>query len=234
MVHLNHPNFGYAVTAEDLAAVIQERFFEVYNGHPGVNHEGDHQHASVERLWDIANTLRIAELKAPPLWGIATDDSHDYHGQPGSHPGRGWVMVRSAYLTPEHLITALRAGDFYASSGVELNAVRFDKQQAELSLSIVPVEGVTYVTEFIGTRRGFDPQSQPQTDDAGQPLHATRTYSDDVGAVLATATGANPTYRLRGDELYVRAVVTSSLPHPDPSLAEQFQQAWTQPVGWQE
>lgn len=143
-------------------------------------------------------------------------------------------MVRSAFLTPEHLIAALRAGDFYASSGVELNAVTFDRQQGELSLSIVPVEGVTYVTEFIGTRRGFDPQSQPQTDDAGQPLHATRTYSDDVGAVLATATGTEPTYRLRGDELYVRAVVTSSVPHPDPSLAEQFQQAWTQPIGWQE
>ena len=37
VLHLNHPNFGYAVTAEDLAAVVQERFVEIYNGHPGVN-----------------------------------------------------------------------------------------------------------------------------------------------------------------------------------------------------
>ena len=36
LVHLNHPNFGWAVTAEDLAAVTLERFFEVYNGHPSV------------------------------------------------------------------------------------------------------------------------------------------------------------------------------------------------------
>jgi hypothetical protein len=35
LVHLNHPNFGWAVTAEDLAHVIQEQFFEVYNGHTG-------------------------------------------------------------------------------------------------------------------------------------------------------------------------------------------------------
>ena len=30
LAHLNHPNYGYAVTAEDLAAVTQERFFEIY------------------------------------------------------------------------------------------------------------------------------------------------------------------------------------------------------------
>ncbi len=41
LVHLNHPNFGYAITAEDLAAVIRERFVEVYNGHGSVNHLGD-------------------------------------------------------------------------------------------------------------------------------------------------------------------------------------------------
>jgi hypothetical protein len=46
--------------------------------------------------------------------GIATDDSHEYHGKPGSRPGRGWVMVRARYLTPEHLILAMKAGDFYA------------------------------------------------------------------------------------------------------------------------
>src|SRR5688572_7033212 len=36
--HINHPNFGYALTAEDIASVTDEHFFEVYNGHPGVNH----------------------------------------------------------------------------------------------------------------------------------------------------------------------------------------------------
>ncbi|MCG8650976.1 MAG: hypothetical protein MI861_14145, partial [Pirellulales bacterium] len=75
--HLNHPNFGYAVTAEDLAAVVSERFFEVYNGHPGVNHLGDHHHASVERIWDLANAIRRTRLNVHPLMGIATDDSHE-------------------------------------------------------------------------------------------------------------------------------------------------------------
>ena len=39
--HLNHPNFGYAITAEELAMVTKERFFEIYNGHPEVHHQGD-------------------------------------------------------------------------------------------------------------------------------------------------------------------------------------------------
>ncbi len=39
--HLNHPNFRWAVTAEDMLEVPEERFFEVYNGHPGVRNYGD-------------------------------------------------------------------------------------------------------------------------------------------------------------------------------------------------
>jgi hypothetical protein len=37
MVHLNHPNFRWAVTPEDVAHVLGEKYFEVYNGHQEVN-----------------------------------------------------------------------------------------------------------------------------------------------------------------------------------------------------
>ena len=87
--HLNHPNFGYGVTAEDIAPVLEEQFFEVFNGHTGVNNHGDDHHASTEQIWDIVNTIRIAELNAPSILGIATDDGHSYHGHsPVSVPGR--------------------------------------------------------------------------------------------------------------------------------------------------
>ena len=59
IAHLNHPNFGWGVTAEDLAGVVEERYMEVYNGHPIVHHLGDATHPSVERMWDIANTIRL-------------------------------------------------------------------------------------------------------------------------------------------------------------------------------
>ena len=155
--HLNHPNFGWAVTAEDLAAVGSERFYEVYNGHPGVNHRGDKDHPSVERIWDLVNAIRRTGVDVPPLMGIATDDSHEYHGKPGSRPGRGWVMVRSRYLTPEHLIRAIKAGDFYASSGVTLADVQFDAETKTLSLQVLPSPGAAYRTDFIATLKA-DPR----------------------------------------------------------------------------
>jgi len=220
--HLNHPNFGYAVTAEDLAAVIAEQFFEVYNGHPVVNHLGDKDHASVERIWDLVNAIRLTELNAPPIMGIATDDSHEYHGKPGARPGRGWVMVRSRYLTPEHLIRAMKRGDFYASSGVTLDDVRFDEANRRLSLAIRPEPNTTYRTEFVAT---FAVNDSQHTADHGK-------LPDRVGRVVATVEGSAPSYPMTGNELYVRAVVTSSLPPRDASFKDQKQQAWTQPVGW--
>jgi hypothetical protein len=234
LAHLNHPNFGLAVTAEDMAMVSRERFFEVYNGHPGVKHEGDHDHPSVERLWDIANTIRIGQLRTAPLFGLGTDDSHHYHETKGSRPGRGWIMVRAAKLEAETLVRAVKAGDFYASSGVTLRDVRYAPESRTLEIDVEAEEGVQYTTQFIGTRVGYDQASQPRLDKDGEPLRATRTYSDEIGKVLAMVEGATAAFELTGDELYVRAVVTSSKPHVDPSFEGQLQQAWTQPVGWVE
>ena len=87
---------------------------------------GDAHRAGTEEIWDVANTLRLARLDAPPLYGVAVDDSHDYEGTGPQRPGRGWVMVRARHLTPESLIRAMKAGDFYASSGVVLRDVRYD------------------------------------------------------------------------------------------------------------
>ena len=218
LAHLNHPNFGYAVTPADLAHATLERHFEVFNGHPSVNQLGSDDKPSIEQLWDIANSIRLADLGAAPLFGVATDDSHDYHSGPGdrqsSRPGRGWVMVRSTHLTPEKIIQALQAGDFYASSGVALRDVQFDAQQRILRVEIEPQEGVTYTTRFIGSFAAKD----------GSPPR--------IGEELATVAGPVATYQFGGSELYVRAVVSSSEAPSDPVWAGQVQQAWTQPVGW--
>jgi len=233
LMHLNHPNFGWAVTAEDLAWATRERFFEVFNGHPGVNQLGDATRASVDEIWDIVNTLRIDKLDSPPLYGLGTDDSHEYHGEPGSRPGRAWVMVRSSELSAESLIQAMYRGDFYASSGVMLDSVEFSAEAGTLSISIKGEDGVSYSTQFIGTRRGYNQETAPRTDAEGKAMETTQKYSAEIGEVLATDGSLNPVYKLRGDELYVRAIITSNKPHPDPSFKDQTGQAWTQPVGWQ-
>jgi hypothetical protein len=237
LVHVNHPNYKWGVTAEDLAAVVGERFFEVWNGVDGDNDPGDAQHPSTDQIWDIANTLRIAGLGAPPLYGIATDDSHDYQGnERRSPPFRAWIQVRARRLTPESLIHAVEQGDFYASTGVVLDDVSFDTDTRRLSLRLHPRPGERFVTRFIGTRRGVSLTGRPRLDGAGQVVETTLDYRSEsgpqIGEVLSEVRGPRPSYRLRGDELYVRAVVTSSRRPEVPSTEHEFQQAWTQPVGW--
>lgn len=237
MVHVNHPNYKWGVTAEDLAAVVREQFFEVWNGVDNDNDPGDAHHPSTDEIWDVANTLRLAGMKAAPLYALATDDSHDYQGNKTRSPsGRAWVMVRAYHLTPESLIRAMRAGDFYATSGVTLDDVRFDRKARRLSLTIRAEGAETFVTRFIGTRRGVSIEGRPRRDTQGKIVETTLDYragnGPQIGEVLAEVKGLTPAFVLKGDELYVRAVVTSSGTPAVPSVEGEFKRAWTQPVGW--
>jgi hypothetical protein len=227
--HINHPNFRWAITAEDIMRVTGERFLEVYNGHPITWNNGDTNHPSHERIWDIVLTKRLAELGLEPIWGTAVDDSHNYHEFKTEHsnPGRGWIVVRAADLTAPALIKAMESGDFYASSGVLLEDVKRGK--SELSIRIKPEEGVTYKTTFIGTRKGYDASSEAVMVE-GKPVVATRRYSKDIGATLAEMSGPNPAYKLKGDEIYVRAKIISSKPKQNPTTEGDFEMAWVQPV----
>jgi hypothetical protein len=206
LVHLNHPNWGWGVTADDLAHVPGERFFEVYNGHRGVRNYGDQDHLSCEQIWDYVLTLRLGKLGGPPLYAFATDDAHDYHKeQARTNPGRGWIMVRAESLSPDALIDAMVRGDFYASSGVVLEDVQPTKES--LSVKIAAEPGVSYVTKFIGTK-------------VGGP----------TGVVLKEVAGASASYAFTGGELYVRAVIVSDKPHPNGYEKTDLQTAWVQPV----
>ncbi len=227
--HINHPNFRWALSAEDLASVLEENFWEIYNGHPGINWEGDETRVGHEKMWDIANTLRIAKFKAPPLYGVGTDDSHRYHGEDNG-PGRGWVMVRAAKLDADEIVKAMKAGDFYASSGVTLEDVSFEGGTLHIRIRGEP--GVTYSTQIRGTLRGYDAATREAPMVKGD-LHPQRLlYSDDVGKTLATTSGTEVTWKPSGEELYFRAVITSSKPSDQPSFAGQTETAWTQPIGW--
>lgn len=55
------------------------------------------------------------------IWGFAHDDSHD-----AEDDARGWIMVAADGRSPEAITTALTAGQFYASTGVDIASVRVD------------------------------------------------------------------------------------------------------------
>lgn len=230
IVFLNHPNFNWGVTAEDMALVEELRYFEVHNGHSGVKNYGDETHASTERIWDIVLALRLGQHKMSMVYGMATDDSHAYHvwGVGETNPGRGWIMVRAPYLSAEGLVRSIEAGDYYCSTGATLKSIR--READRLTIAIEPEKGATYKTQFIATMRGANLKSEPRLDKDGKPLPVTRQYSADIGKVVAESTDLEPSYRFTGQELYVRAKVISSKAHPNPYQKDDVETAWTQPM----
>ncbi len=232
--HLNHPNLGdTGISAEDLAALVEDEYFEVFNGVEGDGDLGSPRRHSLETLWDITSTLRLTEFHTRPLFGLATDDSHNYHDASRAAPGRGWVMLRAKRLTPESVLRAMQRGDFYASTGVELERVEYDPELNRIEIQIRPDGDATFVTEFIGTPVTFDRSTKARVDTAtGETVSGTLDYSADVGRVLARVPGLTAAYQLTGSELYVRATITSSKAPLNPTKESPYQKAWTQPVGW--
>jgi hypothetical protein len=202
VAQINHPNFRWSIGVEDFGRVPAGTLFEVWNGHIAANNlggvdEAGHRSLSSEELWDALLTRRKR------LWGVASDDSHDYHAPDNpdaARPGQAWIFVRADTLSSEQLMAALKRGDFYASTGVVLDELVV--RRSEISIRIarsreagkggLSSDDVRYLTRFIGTG----------------------------GRVLAEVVGHSPRYSIRGDEGYVRASVTDS----------NGRHAWTQPV----
>ena len=204
--HINHPNFYYAISTQDMIGLHGERFFEVYNGHPLVHNEGDSLHPGTERMWDEIN-LAYFKRHQPLLLGLATDDSHSYHqfGTAYSNAGRGWVMVYADSLEAHTLIGAMERGDFYASSGVTLKNVSVRKNT--ILVEVEPETGVNYTIEFVGV-----------------------TAASEKATVLKRVTGTKAKFQLTAQHFFVRARVSSTKMKPNPYRDKELEMAWTQPV----
>jgi hypothetical protein len=142
---INHPNFGWGLTAEDLTRVERARLMEIWNGHPTVNNLGGGGSPSAEEIWDTALT------GGREIFGVADDDSHYFKriGDPAAPtPGHGWVVVRAARLDAAAIAQALDRGDFYASTGVELTDYRVTDR--EITVTIRAVGQSRYRVIFVG------------------------------------------------------------------------------------
>lgn len=143
--HINHPNYEWAITADDLKQVQNFKLFEIYNGHHLVNNLGGGSVPGLEEVWDTI--LSSGKL----LYGIAVDDAHTFK-QPwnknSAQPGRGWVVVRTFALTTTAVLEALERGEFYASTGVEL--LDYQASDKEITVTIKPEGSSKYRVHFIG------------------------------------------------------------------------------------
>ena len=143
--HINHPNYLWSFGAEELRQIEGDRLLEIWNGHPTVHNDGGGGAPSLEEIWDILLT------GGKRIFGIAVDDAHHFQGEftvDRANPGRGWVAIRSQALEPAALMSALEAGDFYASTGVELDDVIVTPSRLEVRIRVD--RDFRYETTFIG------------------------------------------------------------------------------------
>ncbi len=208
--HINHPNFHHAISLEDMIALRNEKFFEVYNGHPSVNNSGDSAHISTELMWDLIN-IAYVENNKPLMYGLATDDSHHYHvqGSKWSNAGRGWIMVFADSLNPASIIQAMEEGQFYASTGVEIKKIEFNKNT--LNVEVQKEAGISYKISFIGCKKG---KTEPE--------------------ILMSVEADKASFDLTDEVLYVRCKITSSKKHNNPIERLLYETAWTQPLQYVE
>lgn len=175
---VNHPNFGWAISADELAQVQRTRLFEVFNGHPLVNNLGGGGVPGLEDTWD--RILSSGKL----IYGIAVDDAH-YFKRPedktAPRPGFGWVYVRAAGLEPRAIVSALERGQFYSSTGVELASI--DATAQSLTVAVRAERQSKYRIQFIGRQGTLLAESTSS--------HATYTFKGDEGYVRAKVLESN-------------------------------------------
>jgi hypothetical protein len=211
---INHPNFGWALTHADIRPVKRCYLFELYNGHPSVHNEGDADHDSTEKIWDALLSDGMV------IYGVSSDDAHEFQTKAvnKSNPGRGWVMVRAAELTPRAVADAIDRGDFYASSGVMLKEVTVTDKEYQVVVDPAATEAEVAKPELVPRRLA----------EGGPAAPGCRVeFIGPGGKVLQTVNGAAATYRREPALPYVRAKITYTFA-VDGGRAECA--AWTQPA----
>jgi len=102
-----HPQW-FAMTENDVLSLGDIHAVEIYNG----GCDTDNDSAESVYMWD----LMLARGKR--FNACATDDAHFIPGLRDNV--MGWVKVKSETLSPDALLDALKAGDYYSSTGADL------------------------------------------------------------------------------------------------------------------
>ncbi|MDQ7071974.1 MAG: CehA/McbA family metallohydrolase [Rhodobacterales bacterium] len=119
-VAIAHPHWSQ-MSHQDAQSITAAHAVEIYNHGCVVDNDRGTSFHTLERLLNDGTRLNL----------IATDDAHfstpDHFG--------GWVMVKARENTPEALLTALKAGEFYASLGPEIHDIRLSDNSIEVDCS---------------------------------------------------------------------------------------------------
>lgn len=143
LVQVNHPQWYWGMTGGLLVELAKRgaRLVEIENVQFDTWNKGDVDHPSMEKIWDDALE------QGATVWGVASDDAHDYEDAHGKWPaGGGWVVVK-ARRDPRAILDSLAAGRFYSSTGVVLTHA--EAQSGELVVEVAPDARGSYEIEFV-------------------------------------------------------------------------------------
>jgi hypothetical protein len=185
LIQVNHPNWHWGIDGAMLYELAGRgaRLVEIANqAFVPWNVGRDGKYPSMTEIWDDALT------RGATIWGVASDDAHNYYDVPfqrekrmgyGYPPGYGFVMVWSK-PNLDDIRAAMDAGRFYSSTGVYLD--------------VAEVRGGSYVIRV-------------RADNF--PPHTIR-FIGAGGAELATQSGEAASFRLAdAPPGYVRAEVVN-------------------------
>lgn len=120
-VGMAHPSASL-LTLADAESLDAAHAVEVYNAVSALEDRGD--------SWHLYDVLPAGGRR---LDAYAADDNHF---QPQDPPGcAAWVQVRAESLDPTALLTALKTGDYYSSTGPELHDIRVDADHLTVACS---------------------------------------------------------------------------------------------------
>lgn len=121
-VAVAHPEWSGLTTA-DARSIDAAHAIEVYNHGCAVGCDRPHGFYTLDQLLSAGRKLNLC----------ATDDAHFNEAD---HFG-GWVMVKAQRNAPDLLLDALKAGEYYASTGPMVHGVWFEKDSVTVESSAV-------------------------------------------------------------------------------------------------
>ena len=135
-VAIAHPHWS-GMSGADARTITAAHAVEIYNHGCIVDNDRGEGFMTLEHLLNRGRKLNM----------IATDDAHfntpDFFG--------GWVMVKATQNSPEALLAALKAGEYYSSTGPQINDIRISDEGVEVDCSsaatiIVQGQGTSMAT----------------------------------------------------------------------------------------
>lgn len=119
-VAIAHPHWS-GLSHADAKSVTAAHAVEIYNHGCAVDNDRGEGFVTLEQMLNEGRNLNL----------IATDDAHfstpDHFG--------GWVMVKATENTADALLAALKAGDYYSSTGPNFYDIRINNDSVEVDCS---------------------------------------------------------------------------------------------------